>query len=278
MHRSLVGLLIGLFFALALSTGQETPGPVPDPGHVTLPDTPGYRPIEITSDTKGVDFRPYLQDLLVKVEGNWYNMVPVDAMPPLLRRGTVVLGFQIAKDGKLQLLHYVAGSGDVAMDRAAYAGIVSSTPFAPLPAEFKGEYLGLRFTFKYNPGTGGRVCDEDSLEQVRLSEILVSTQDIPPDDERQAAAARTRAEVLLGQIQSGVGFEDVAKKNPDDPSAFRGVDLGFFHRCVLPKPIEDEVFKLKTGDVTGVIQTKQGFVILKVTQHIPSTPAAPVTK
>jgi hypothetical protein len=46
----------------------------------------------------------------------------------------------------------VAGpSGDVSLDRAAYGGITASTPFPPLPGEFGGEYLALRFHFFYNP-------------------------------------------------------------------------------------------------------------------------------
>ena len=39
----------------------------------------------------------------------------------------------------------------MALDRAAYGGITASNPFPPLPSEFTGQYLGLRFTFYYNP-------------------------------------------------------------------------------------------------------------------------------
>ena len=45
----------------------------------------------------------------------------------------------------------VATSGDVALDRAAYGGITASKPFPPLPTEFGGQYLALRFHFYYNP-------------------------------------------------------------------------------------------------------------------------------
>jgi hypothetical protein len=45
-------------------------------------------------------------------------------------------------------------SGDVALDRAAWAGISYSNPFPPLPSEFHGPYLGLRIHFFYNPETG----------------------------------------------------------------------------------------------------------------------------
>jgi TonB family protein len=108
-------------------------------------------PMEITTDTQGVDFGPYLQRVLHEVRKNWYNIIPESAMPPLLKKGEVSIEFAILKDGKVAGLRYVSGSGDVALDRAAYGGITASNPFPPLPPQFGGQYLGLRFTFLYNP-------------------------------------------------------------------------------------------------------------------------------
>lgn len=108
-------------------------------------------PYEITSDTMGVDFGPYMQRVLHDVKQNWYNIIPESAMPPLLKKGKVSIEFMILKNGQIAGLRYVSGSGDVALDRAAYGGITASTPFPPLPSEFGGQYLGLRFTFLYNP-------------------------------------------------------------------------------------------------------------------------------
>ncbi len=48
-------------------------------------------------------------------------------------------------------MQIVGTSGDVALDRAAYGGITASKPFPPLPTEFGGQYLALRFHFYYNP-------------------------------------------------------------------------------------------------------------------------------
>lgn len=108
-------------------------------------------PYEITSDTMGVDFGPYMSKVLHDVKENWYAVIPPSAMPPLLKRGKVSIEFVITKNGQIEGLRYVTGSGDVALDRAAYGGITASTPFPPLPTEFRGPYLGLRFTFLYNP-------------------------------------------------------------------------------------------------------------------------------
>jgi hypothetical protein len=62
----------------------------------------------------------------------------------------VVLEFAILKDGSLVGLKVVGSSGDMALDRPAFGSITASNPFQPLPAEFKGQYLGLRFSFFYN--------------------------------------------------------------------------------------------------------------------------------
>jgi peptidyl-prolyl cis-trans isomerase SurA len=107
-------------------------------------------------------------------------------------------------------------------------------------------------------------------EQIRLSEILVA---IPKkdanaaDDPQQLAAAQAKAEDLLAQIRKGASFEDVAKKSSDGPSAAQGGELGEFQRGTLAKELEDKTFAMKPGDVTDVVRTKQGFVILKVTEH-----------
>jgi hypothetical protein len=42
-------------------------------------------------------------------------------------------------------------SGDVSLERAAWNGITASNPFSPLPSDFHGPYLKLRFHFFYNP-------------------------------------------------------------------------------------------------------------------------------
>lgn len=103
-------------------------------------------------------------------------------------------------------------------------------------------------------------------EQVRLSEILISTEQAG-DDEQKIEAAKAKADDLLKQIKAGAKFEDVAKKESQGPSAAQGGDLGYFERGKLAKQLEDVTFNMKKGDVSDVIRTKQGFVILKVMEH-----------
>jgi TonB family protein len=111
-------------------------------------------PLEVLSDTQGVDFGPYLSRVLQTVRMNWYAIIPEEARPPLLKKGKVAIEFAIMPDGKIAGMTLHSPSGDVALDRAAWGGITASAPFAPLPSEFHGPYLALRFRFYYNPGKG----------------------------------------------------------------------------------------------------------------------------
>ena len=119
-------------------------------------------------------------------------------------------------------------------------------------------------------------------EQVRLSEILIAPKtpakpaastgakpEPPTEAETEAAlaAAKAKAEDLLDQIHKGAKFEDLARKYSDGPSAKDGGDLSYFKRGTMPKELDDKVFALKTGEVSDVIRTKQGYVILLAAQH-----------
>jgi TonB family protein len=107
--------------------------------------------LDVLSDTMGVDFGPYLQRVLHDVRQNWYQLIPEIARAPLMKRGRVAIEFAIMKDGSVAGMRLVDPSGDVSLDRAAWGGITGSNPFPPLPNEFRGQYLALRFRFFYNP-------------------------------------------------------------------------------------------------------------------------------
>jgi len=105
---------------------------------------------EILTDTMGVDFGPYLTRIVQIVKQNWYTLMPPSVYPPILKQGKLSIEFVILKDGKTTGMVVHTSSGDVALDRAAWASITASTPFPPLPKEFPGQILGLRFYYFYN--------------------------------------------------------------------------------------------------------------------------------
>ncbi|HEY6375180.1 MAG TPA: peptidylprolyl isomerase [Edaphobacter sp.] len=102
-------------------------------------------------------------------------------------------------------------------------------------------------------------------EQVRLSEILVP---LPADaNEAAIAQAQAKANDISAKVKAGGKFEDLAKAYSGGPTAEQGGDLGLFKRGALAQVLEDQTFPLKAGEATAPIRTRQGFVILKVTDH-----------
>jgi TonB family protein len=106
--------------------------------------------VDILSDTMGVDFGPYLRRVIYDTERSWWPIIPESARPPLLKQGKVGIRFKILPDGSVKQMILEFPSGDVALDHAAWGGITGASPYPPLPKEFKGQFLELRFYFLYN--------------------------------------------------------------------------------------------------------------------------------
>jgi peptidyl-prolyl cis-trans isomerase SurA len=105
-------------------------------------------------------------------------------------------------------------------------------------------------------------------ESVRLSEILIPVK-TEGDEAANLAAAKGKADELVTKIKGGASFEDLAKANSVASTAAQGGDLGEYTRGKLAKQLEDATFALQAGQSTEPIRTRQGYVILKVTQHTP---------
>lgn len=117
---------------------------------VNLPPTPGVQAsqLQLLSDPQGVDFRPYLIQVLAAVRRNWLAVLPESAR--MGRQGRVSIQFSISRTGTVPKLVISMGSGTDALDRAAVAGISASQMFPPFPPTFKGDRVVLQFNFAYN--------------------------------------------------------------------------------------------------------------------------------
>jgi len=106
--------------------------------------------IEMLTDTEGVDFNDYFRRIYYIVKGNWEAVMPPSV--ELGEQGVVSLHVKIMRDGSVPdpepLMLY--GSGKEPLDRAAISSIRASNPFPPLPPQFKGPYIEVRYTYYYN--------------------------------------------------------------------------------------------------------------------------------
>jgi outer membrane biosynthesis protein TonB len=109
-----------------------------------------YGGIEMLTDPEGLDWQSYLQRVYVTVKRNWFSVMPGSV--ELGEKGIVYLTFKINRDGSVPSDEPIIerNSGKEPLDRAAFSSVRASNPFEPLPAQFKGPYIELRYRYYYN--------------------------------------------------------------------------------------------------------------------------------
>jgi len=99
-------------------------------------------------------------------------------------------------------------------------------------------------------------------EERHASHILIMAK----SGEEKAKAKAKVEEVLKEVNKAPAKFSELAKQySQDTGSAQTGGDLGYFGRGAMVKPFEDTVFKLKDGEISGVVESEFGFHIIKLT-------------
>lgn len=109
--------------------------------------------------------------------------------------------------------------------------------------------------------------DFDRPAGIHLREITVNTPQGMSPTELQAQ--RKKIDDALAAIKKGDDFGQVAQKFSESDTAQSGGDLGFFPNGQLAKDFEDVVSKLQKGQVSDVIKTNAGFMIIKLDDRHP---------
>jgi TonB family protein len=137
MHRSVRGISI-LALSLLCCSGSM------------IGQAGSSRPVEaiVLSDTQGVDFGPYMRQVMSMVRKAWASSVAQGAVQG---NSEAVIRFTINQDGKISAMQLVDSAHDVALDRAAWGSITGAGEFPALPASFSGPGLTLDIHFKLKP-------------------------------------------------------------------------------------------------------------------------------
>jgi peptidyl-prolyl cis-trans isomerase SurA len=104
----------------------------------------------------------------------------------------------------------------------------------------------------------------ESPGMVRLGQILISTEKRKPEE------AEKRANDAFAELKAGQRFADIAKKYSDGPSAEQGGDVGFMKEGSLAPDVAAVVAKLDLNEFSNPMQTKYGYIILKILERYSS--------
>ncbi|SNB47312.1 peptidylprolyl isomerase [Geobacter sp. DSM 9736] len=185
----------------------------------------------------------------------------LDTLPPYLKPMTETA------EGKKELIETMV-IRELILQQAKKEGVDSSPQVAEKLEELK-KRLVVEAYLKKKVEEQAQVSDADmqkfynenkekfrSGEQVRASHILVKTE--------------KEAQDILAQLKSGANFDELAKKHSMDAANTKGGDLGWFSKGAMLPEFEKAAFGLKEGETSGVVKTKYGYHIIKVTGKRPA--------
>ena len=110
-----------------------------------------------------------------------------------------------------------------------------------------------------------RISSIDNGEEIRASHILICYKGATRCSDNKYAT-KDDAKKKIEEIKKEAtvqNFESLAKKYSTEPGAgSTGGDLGWFGKGVMVTNFENEVFKMSTGTISGVVETEFGFHLI----------------
>ena len=165
-------------------------------------------------------------------------------------------------------------SQDAFEDQLKQVGITGDQIKSDLEQQLKVDHLvrthisGLELKITEQEVSGFYNDNPDNFkmpERVKASHVLFK---VDPDASNDLKAQkRLELSSLLGKIEKGAEFANIAKQHSECPSKEQGGDLGFFDRGKMVKPFEDIAFKLNVGEVSEIVETKFGYHIIKLMER-----------
>jgi peptidyl-prolyl cis-trans isomerase C len=210
---------------------------------------------EVLNGTRQIAESMITQELLLaKLEADGIKIDPAD--------GQKMLAELEAKNGKEQIEKGMQAQGltrDELLKQLAFSMAVDKWVMAKIKPQVKVSDDAVAAFYKE------KNQEFQKPEEVRASHILVKVD--AGADAAAKAAAKAKAEEILKQLKGGADFAALAKEKSDCPSKSQGGDLGAFARGSMVPEFETAAFGLKPGEMSGVVETKFGYHVIKCVEH-----------
>jgi len=105
----------------------------------------------------------------------------------------------------------------------------------------------------------------EASEEVSARHILFKAE--AGADAETKAVAKAKAEAARKRALAGEDFATLATELSEGPSAPKGGDLGFFSKDRMVPPFSEAAFALKPGEISGVVETRFGYHVIKVEER-----------
>ncbi|MHB8881361.1 MAG: peptidylprolyl isomerase [Thermodesulfovibrionales bacterium] len=110
--------------------------------------------------------------------------------------------------------------------------------------------------------------DFKAPETVKARHILLRVKRDASDEEKKQL--REKAEGVLKRAKAGEDFVKLVTEFSEDASKSVGGDLGYFPKGKTVKPFEEAAFAMKPGEISGIVESRFGYHIIKVEDRRPA--------
>ena len=101
-------------------------------------------------------------------------------------------------------------------------------------------------------------------EKTKLKNVLIKKEGRSPEE------ISAKLDAIIAMLREGTTFEDVATKYSEGANAIKGGEMGYIKRGEVSANIENIIFSLNPGKISGWIETGTGFYLFKVEERLPA--------
>ncbi len=217
--------------------------------HILLSLAPGAAP----SDSEAVYKKAYELIALLNAGASFESLAVANSNDPSVNQN------------KGDLYFFTAGRMVPEFEEAVFALKVGELTQKPVRTQY-GVHI-IRCTGR-QPASG----------EIKASHIMIrfNSQEPSPEDTLEAYKKISQ---IRDSLLARFDFAELATRNSEDPgSAPRGGDLGWFGRARWIQPFDEEAFKLKPGEISGIVRTIYGYHLIKSYEKRQTKPYAEAKK
>jgi len=130
--------------------------------------------------------------------------------------------------------------------------------------EDKAKYPDGELEGYYNANKGKFIRPEG----FRVKHILLTVS--PDAADKEKTEKKEKAMDVLKKAAAGEDFSELASKYSEDAYRVKGGDLGWIHKGRLLIELEEAALKLQVGEIRGLIETAEGYHIIKLEEKKPA--------
>lgn len=104
-------------------------------------------------------------------------------------------------------------------------------------------------------------------ERVRIAQIFVNVPSTA--SERDRKSKRSKIEKIMARLRSRESFTRLAREYSEDGNGSKGGLMGVVKRGELPAQMDGEIFRLRSNQISPIMESKRGFHIFKGIKYYP---------